>query len=86
MRNVKLAQLIVEIQRRARIIPPQGIDPLAAIKQHCALLPNSLESQMLVRIIRAIAEGEGEFHENEIWALGPKALGLIDALIERTIS
>ena len=36
-------------------------------------------------ITRAIQERRGDFDDADIWALGQEALGLLDALIERTI-
>jgi hypothetical protein len=36
-----------------------------------------------MRIMRAVREGDGEFDDAAIWALGQEALGLLDALLER---
>ena len=48
--------------------------------------PETLENRTLMRITRAIQEGRGDFDNADIWALSRAALGLLDALIARTIS
>lgn len=40
----------------------------------------------MIRIARAIEEGRGDFDEQEIGPPWQEALGLLDALFERTIS
>jgi hypothetical protein len=39
-----------------------------------------------MRIARAVRDGSGDFDDADVWALGQEALGLLDALIEKTIS
>ena len=83
---MKLAFLLVEIRRRQRTLPPPGVEPLQAIHQRCAVNPETLEDRTLMRITRAIQERRGDFDDADVWALAQEALGLLDALIERSIS
>ena len=83
---VKLAALLVEIHRRARTLPPPHVDPWLAIRLRCRAQPETLENQTLMRIMRAIREGHGDFDDSDIWALGQEPLGLLAALFQRTIS
>ena len=39
-----------------------------------------------MRIARAIEKRHGDFDETDIWVLGQEAVGLLDALIEPTVS
>ena len=80
-RRMKLVDLLVEIRRRARVLPLPHVDPWQAIRLRCAAQPDTLENQTLIRITNAIRDGAGEFDEADIWALGQEALGLLDALI-----
>ena len=83
---MKRAALLVEIRRRARVLPASDVDPLQAIHQRFAADPETLENRTLMRITRAIEERRGDFDEADVWALGQEALGLLDALIERRLS
>ena len=67
-------------------MPAPDVDPLNAIHQRCRAAPETLENKTLMRIARAIEVGRGDFDDADIWALGQEALGLLDALIERSIS
>jgi len=80
---MKLAALLGEVRDRARVLPPPGIDPWQAIRLRCAAQPDTLENQMLMRVMRAVREGSGDFDDAAIWALGQEALGLLDALMAR---
>ena len=71
---MKLAALLDEIRRRARILLAPDVDPLQAIHQRCAADPETLESRTLIRITRAIQEHRGDFDDADIWALGQEAL------------
>jgi hypothetical protein len=83
---MQLAQLLVEIRRRARVLPAYDVDPMEEIGRRLSEPPTA-EQRTLLKFALAIRHNAGgEFNENEIWALGPEALGLLDALIERTIS
>ena len=83
---MKPATRLVEIRRRSRNLPPQGVDPLRAIHQRCVADPETLENRTLMRVTRAIEEGRGDFDDADIWALGREALGLVDALVEGRMS
>jgi hypothetical protein len=72
---VKLAALLVEIRRRARVLPAPGVDPLQAIHLRCAADPETLENRTLMRITRATEERRGDFDDADIWALGQETLG-----------
>ena len=73
--------------------PHEGCNPSprdsAAVSELCRrwhAAPETLENRTLMGIARAIEERRGDFDDADIWALGQKALGLLDALIERRIS
>ena len=83
---VNLAALLAEIRRRSRNVSPPHVDPWQAIRLRCWAHPDTLENRTLMRIMRAIREGDGEFDDAAIWTLGQEALGLLDALIERRVS
>ena len=72
---MKLAALLVEIRRRARVLPPPNVDPLQAIHQRCAAAPETLENRTLLRITRAIQEHRGDFDDADMWALGRRHSG-----------
>ena len=61
---------------------------MRAIYQRCEKLPRSSpERQTLERLAIVITQGaEADIDEREVWKLPREALGLLDALIERTIS
>lgn len=82
---MELAQMLVEIRRRACVRPSPDVDPLREIQRRCADAPDTSENRTLARITTAIGYRSGSFGELEIWSLGPEALGLLEALIERTI-
>lgn len=82
---MELALLLVEIRRRARVLLPLNVDPLQEIMRRFAQAPDTPENRTLVKIATAIGNRSGGFNDQEIWSLGPEALGLLDALIERTI-
>ena len=42
---MKLAALLVDIRRRARVLPAPGVDPLQAIPFMCAGDPETLENR-----------------------------------------
>ena len=50
-----LATLLVEIPRRARVLPPPQLDPMQEIHRRCAEAPDTPENRTLVRIAAAIA-------------------------------
>lgn len=77
--------MLVEIRRRARVLPAVTIDPLQEITRRCAEAPDTPENRTLAKVAMAIGNRNGRFNEREIWSLGPEALGLLDTLIERTI-
>jgi hypothetical protein len=80
-----LAQILVEIRRRARVLPAFDVDPLQEISRRCAEAPHTPDARTLAKITIAIGNRSGQFDDREIWLLGPEALGLLDALSERTI-
>jgi hypothetical protein len=86
-RAMDLTALLVEIRRRARVLPPPNVDPLRAIYQHCAAMPSdSAERKTLQQLTLGIIQGSvGAIDENEVWKLGPVVLGLLDAFIERRL-
>jgi hypothetical protein len=83
--KIKLTALLVEIRRRARVLPPPEVDPLQEIMRRIGRAPGAPENRTLLRIAAAVSRGEEYFNENEIWSLSQETLGLLDALIERTI-
>jgi len=84
--DVDLAQLTVEIRRRSRVRPPPGVDPLQEIMRRISEAGHLPENRTLLRVAAAIGRRQGNFDENEVWTLSQESLGLLDALIERTIS
>ena len=83
--TIKLAALLVEIRRRARVRPPPDVDPLKEIMRRIGRSPRTPENRMLLKIAAAaVSRREEYFSENEIWSLSQETLGLINALIERT--
>ena len=84
--KVDLARLLAEIKRRPRIMLSSGADPVAAIMRYVSRSPNSPANRRLVKIAAAVVRRRSNFDENEVWSLGEESLGLLDALIERTIS
>jgi len=82
-----LTSLLLEIRRRTRVLPPSHVDPLRALHQHCAAMPaTSAERKTLQQLTLGITHRNVRaIDENEVWKLGPVVLGLLDALIERTI-
>jgi hypothetical protein len=84
---MELARLLVEIRRQARVLPAPGINPLEAIYTSAVLgclMP--LKEERWNGWRSPLPQGSGgEIGENEVWALPQEALGLLDALIERTI-
>jgi hypothetical protein len=73
-----LAHLVVEIRRRERVLPAPNVDPLRAIYQHCAAMPDGAEIRTLERLALGITQGSvGAIDENEVWKLGPVVLGLL---------
>ena len=85
LRGMELTALLVEIRRRDRVLPEPDVDPIEEIMRRVAANPHTTENRTLVRIAGAIGMRQEIFRENDIWSLGPEALGLLDALIERTI-
>jgi hypothetical protein len=75
----------MEVRRRSRVLPASAVDPLGEIMRRCADAPETPENRILAKIAMAIGERSGNFNEREIWSLGPEALGLLDALVERII-
>ena len=81
-----LAALLVEIRRRARVLPSPRVDPLQEILNRIGKAPHTPENRTLLRVAAAISSQKGDFGENEIWTLGNEALALLDALVARRIS
>ena len=79
---MELTELLVEIRRRARVLPAADVDPIEEIMHRIATNPHTTENRTLARIAGAIGMGHEVFRETEIWSLSPEALGLLDALIE----
>jgi hypothetical protein len=64
---MELARLLVEIRRRARVLPTPDVDPLRAIYLRCEAAPETLENKTLMRIARAIEERRGDFDDADMW-------------------
>jgi hypothetical protein len=80
-----LAALLLEIRRRARVLPSPRGDPLQEILNRIGKAPQTTENRTLLRVAVAISSQKGDFGENEIWALGNETLALLDALIAQRI-
>ena len=84
--TIKLTTLFIEIRRRARVLPPPDVDPLQEIMLRIGRAPSTPENRMLLKIAAAaVSRREEFFNENEIWSLSQETLGLLDALMERTV-
>ena len=82
--TIKLTTLLVEIRRRARVLPARDVDPLQEIMLRIGKAPSTPENRTLLKIAAAaISRREEYFNENDIWSLGQEALGLLNALIEQ---
>src|SRR5687767_13991117 len=83
-RAIKLQRLRSEIRSRALVRPPLVDDPIAAIMRYVSTQRNSPENRTLVKVAAAVVRS-GDFDEADVSLLGQESLGLLDALIERTI-
>ncbi len=84
--TIKLTTLFIEIRRRARVLPPPDVDPLQEIMLRIGRAPSTPENRTLLKIAAAaVSRREEFFSENEIWSLSQETLGLLDALMERTV-
>jgi hypothetical protein len=62
------------------------VDPLQEIMVRIGRAPSTPENRALLKIAAAAVGRRDEyFNENEIWSLSQETLGLLDALMERTV-
>jgi hypothetical protein len=75
---MKLARFLAEVRVRARTPIPADVDPIGIILTRVGVNPHTVESNALRNATLAVIATEGKMSDNDLWALGADALGLLD--------
>lgn len=78
------AAFLLSLGRRTHTPSPTP-DPLKEAREFLVAYGDTAEGQALRKVIKAIADTDGDFANTEVWLFSDKTLALVAALVEARI-